>query len=383
MRTRSRPQRSRKVSCVIFDSREEADTPPRVTIRQSTKKRNQSEVCGTSTYRSKKQSLAVQQPLLALNTRSSPKQLFNAMMRLSDRQKEAINKMGFGGLLGFSVNGIPDKIAFHVVDNFDADSISLNLGNRILLLDGGLISKLLRIRDKGLCFTDIKEAKTLHPSLKAWRARIPLTSYITLSLVSVEIQNDKNGYIKDKILKRLTANTRYEDYNWCGFIIGCLRKCKKKWRPWDPKCCWAGHLTILTVNSTRRPAYNTGDGVRAIHYSTKELLTRRQNYEISNGGFSRGQVKPLSDGIAEKGVSEQRVNFCGAGKNDESTSGATSCVDKCVDELVALRSRIKKALSHRLTEEPNNEVHQRLKRKYIEVLDVLQCFPAEELETFE
>ncbi|KAJ0623380.1 hypothetical protein HanIR_Chr01g0031241 [Helianthus annuus] len=169
--TRSRPRRNRKVSCVIFDCSEEADTPPRLTVRQPTKKRNQSEVCGTITHRSKKQSLVVQQPLPALNTRPSPKQLFNAMMRLSDRQKEAINKMGFGGLLGFSVNGIPEKIAFHVVDNFDADSMmTLNLGNS-RLLDGGLISKLLGIRDAGLCFNDVEEANTLHPSLKAWRAR--------------------------------------------------------------------------------------------------------------------------------------------------------------------------------------------------------------------
>ncbi|MFS7892066.1 hypothetical protein Hanom_Chr00s000496g01646651 [Helianthus anomalus] len=132
-----------------------------------------------------------------------------------------------------------------------------------------------------------------------------------------------------------------------------------------------------------KPASNTGDGVRAIHYWTKELLTSRQDYEISNGGFGRGQVKPLSDGIAEKGASEQRVNSCAAEKNDEGTSGETSCVDKWVDELDALRSRIEKALSDRLTVEPDNEYQRRLKRKYIEVLDVLPCLSAERLDTFE
>ncbi|KAF5803921.1 hypothetical protein HanRHA438_Chr06g0286221 [Helianthus annuus] len=110
---------------------------------------------------------------------------------------------------------------------------------------------------------------------------------------------------------------------------------------------------------------NTGDGVRAIHYCTKELLTRRQDYEISNGGFGRGQVKPLSDGIADKGAGEQ-----------------TSYVDKWVDELAALRFRIEKALSDRLAVEPDNGVHMRLKRRYTEVLDVLPCWPAEQLETF-
>ncbi|MFS7984369.1 hypothetical protein Hanom_Chr11g00985671 [Helianthus anomalus] len=38
----------------------------------------------------------------------------------------------------------------------------------------------------------------------------------------------QNGYVKDKVLKRLTAETRYEDFNWCSFIIDCLKKYKKK-----------------------------------------------------------------------------------------------------------------------------------------------------------
>ncbi|KAJ0618757.1 hypothetical protein HanHA89_Chr02g0057221 [Helianthus annuus] len=194
------------------------------------------------------------------------------MMGLSERQKEAIIQMGFGGLIGFCVNGVPEKLAYHVVDNFDAHSMTLNLGNSGLLVDGGVISKLLGIRDSGSNFADVEEARMLHPSLEEWRARFPPSSYIAPSLISAAIQDDKyedmaqfctdfallflttmassqqNGYVKDRVLKRLTTETRYEDFNWCAFIVDCLRKCKKKWRPLDPKCCWAGPLTILTVS---------------------------------------------------------------------------------------------------------------------------------------
>ncbi|XP_035843498.1 uncharacterized protein LOC110930136 [Helianthus annuus] len=315
------------------------------------------------------------------------------MMVLSDRQKESIKAMGFGGLLGLSVNGIPEKLAFHVVDSFDAKSMTLNIGNASLVVDAGLISKLLGIRNTGLRFADVEVAKTLPPSLKAWRARFPPTTYKAPSLISAEIQKDtysdmaffrtdfallfltamgssqQNGYVKDKILKRLTAETRYEDYNWCEFIIECLRKCKKKWRPSDPKCCWVGPLTVLTllyVDCTQQPACNTGVGVRALHYWTKDLLTRRQDYEIANGGFGRGRVKPLSEAPAENGGAEQ-----------------ASIVDEWLQELAALRSKIEKTLSDRLNLDPDNEDHRRLKRKYLEVLDMLPCLPDEGLETFE
>ncbi|MFS7984368.1 hypothetical protein Hanom_Chr11g00985661 [Helianthus anomalus] len=54
-----------------------------------------------------------------------------------------------------------------------------------------------------------------------------------------------------------------------------------------------------------------------------------------------------------------RVISCAAEKNDEGTSGETSCLDKWVDDLPALRSRIEQALRDRLAMEPDNEVHRR------------------------
>ncbi|KAJ0640236.1 hypothetical protein HanLR1_Chr16g0613071 [Helianthus annuus] len=160
--------------------------------RQPSRKRNQSvSPRSDARHRTKSQNLVVQQPLPLLNTRLSPKQLFNAMVRFSARQKEAVKNMGLGGMLGFNVNGIPEKLAFHIVDQFDADSMTLNLGSSKLVVDGGLISKLLGIRDEVWCFSDVEPTKTLHPSLKVWRAKYPPTSYIAPSLVSSEIQRDK------------------------------------------------------------------------------------------------------------------------------------------------------------------------------------------------
>ncbi|KAF5789246.1 hypothetical protein HanXRQr2_Chr09g0368891 [Helianthus annuus] len=134
---------------------------------------------------------------------------------------------------------------------------------------------------------------------------------------------------------------------------------------------------------TRHPACNTGVGVRAILYQTKDLLTRRQDYEIANGGFGRGQVKPLSDAPAENGGGEHIANSSTAEKNDEGMGGQASSVDEWLQELAALRSKIEKTLSDRLNLEPDNEDHRRLKRKYLEVLDMLPCLPDEGLDTFE
>ncbi|MFS8004496.1 hypothetical protein Hanom_Chr13g01226531 [Helianthus anomalus] len=93
--TRSRRQRNSHVACVLFDSSDEDDTPPRAIVKRQTTKRKQSDYCGSPTKRRKKHRQPAQQHIPTLNTRSSPKQLFSAMMVLSDRQKEAIKATGF------------------------------------------------------------------------------------------------------------------------------------------------------------------------------------------------------------------------------------------------------------------------------------------------
>ncbi|MFS7955432.1 hypothetical protein Hanom_Chr07g00642581 [Helianthus anomalus] len=85
---------------------------------------------------------------------------------MSRRQEEVVKEMGFGGLLGFVVDDIPKKPAIHVVEQFDADNLTLNVGNTQLVVTTTLISKLLGIREGGLSFGVIMPSKTLHPSLK-------------------------------------------------------------------------------------------------------------------------------------------------------------------------------------------------------------------------
>ncbi|KAM0035751.1 hypothetical protein Hdeb2414_s0015g00450221 [Helianthus debilis subsp. tardiflorus] len=54
-----------------------------------------------------------------------------------------------------------------------------------------------------------------------------------------------------------------------------------------------------------------------------------------------------------------------------------------VTRVSCFKVQIEKTLSDRLNLEPDNEDHKRLKRKYLEVLDVLPCLPDDGLETFE
>ncbi|MFS7921840.1 hypothetical protein Hanom_Chr03g00241651 [Helianthus anomalus] len=170
--------------------------------------------------------------------------------------------------------------------------------------------------------------------------------------------------VNDKILKRLIADTNFEEYDWCTYIVECLRKCKKKWKPKDPNSWWAGPISMLTllyVDSTELPAMNTKAGVRAIQLWTKDILSRRQDYEVKNGGFGHGKLKAINVGAVDDFV---------------------DCIEKWVTMMAALRVKIKTHLGARLMEEPNNTVFVGLKSRYVEVLDDEPIWPREGLDSF-
>ncbi|KAJ0630070.1 hypothetical protein HanHA300_Chr00c0516g0776141 [Helianthus annuus] len=134
---------------VLFDALDDTESPNRVmATRTSTNKHieilNISDGC---TRHEKKLEVVKRKEIPSLKTRSSPKKLYNAISYMSQRQEEAVKEMGFGGLLGFVVDEIFEKLAFHVVDQFDADRLTLNLGKAQLPMTSTLISKLLGIRE--------------------------------------------------------------------------------------------------------------------------------------------------------------------------------------------------------------------------------------------
>ncbi|MFS7945886.1 hypothetical protein Hanom_Chr06g00529381 [Helianthus anomalus] len=188
-----------------------------------------------------------------------------------------------------------------------------------------------------------------------------------------------NGYVNDKILKRLTADTRSEEYDWCAYIVDCLRKCKKKWKPKYPNSWWVGALTILTflyVDIRELAALITRAGLRAIQFWTRDMLTRRQDYETSNGGFGQGNSKAISVGAVDAGDDVDEETF--ANKHE-----VVDCVEKCVDRLAAVRVKIEMHLGARLTEDPNNKGLPGLKRRYIDVLNYVPVWPTDGSDSFE
>ncbi|KVI03137.1 hypothetical protein Ccrd_018569 [Cynara cardunculus var. scolymus] len=62
-----------------------------------------------------------------LRTRTSPRTLYQTIVGLNDAQKIAVKQMGLGALLEMTINGVPTKLGFFVVDNLDVKKMELKL----------------------------------------------------------------------------------------------------------------------------------------------------------------------------------------------------------------------------------------------------------------
>ncbi|KAI3727897.1 hypothetical protein L6452_16525 [Arctium lappa] len=65
--------------------------------------------------------------VVGIRTKTSPMILHQTIDDLNNKQIEAVKEMGLGSLLNMTVDGIPSKLGFFVVNNLDTNSMQLHL----------------------------------------------------------------------------------------------------------------------------------------------------------------------------------------------------------------------------------------------------------------
>ncbi|KAK9048810.1 hypothetical protein SSX86_032223, partial [Deinandra increscens subsp. villosa] len=167
-----------------------------------------------------------------IRTRSSTAQFHRCIQILRHHQKQAVRNMGFGQLLTFMVNGLPAKLAYYVVDNFDPKLMVIKVG----------------------------------------RLKETVLDYISSD---VDFKHVDWVYYIIEAIKGCKERWRRED-NTSEFA-GPL-----------------AILMLLYVDSTKCNGMVVDDSVNAITFWTKQNLKFRQELEIQNGCFGKVKLKRLS-----------------------------------------------------------------------------------------
>lgn len=204
-----------------------------------------------------------------IRTRTSPKSLFNAIQGLKENQRNALVEMGFEGMLGFRVDGIPSKLGFYVVDNFDHREMRLHLKNGSIEITTNSVHDMFGIPNgptklEDLVINDeVESSVSVFKEIHGKNKILPndVAKYIASSteadwnfkmnflvlFANIMGESMHNGYCTLNILSYIQRQTNVRDINWCGYIMDCLKRTKEGWSRDNPGSKYSGPLTFLTV----------------------------------------------------------------------------------------------------------------------------------------
>ncbi|KAJ0810299.1 hypothetical protein HanPI659440_Chr01g0025491 [Helianthus annuus] len=106
-----------------------------------------------------------------IRTRSAPLQFYKCVRALTEQQRDAVRQMAFGRLLTFSVDGLPAKLGYFVVDNFNPDKMVICTPAGDIKVNRKVIHKLLGILTGGQKISSIDKLPMLIDAIADWRAR--------------------------------------------------------------------------------------------------------------------------------------------------------------------------------------------------------------------
>ncbi|KAJ0606844.1 hypothetical protein HanHA89_Chr03g0089731 [Helianthus annuus] len=275
----------------------------------------------TAKSRKRKPKTNVREPLLfSIRTRSSPRKMYECIYALTEKQRKIVRKMGFGKILSLKVDTIPGKVAHFVVDQFDPNTMEIKFGRIAIKVDEEAIHQLLGLPNSGFDLTAVTPPKENTALGKAYKKRhdnkftikakkiVEKISFgedkeglmfkldFIVLFINTMVECHINGLCKAGIVDLLNEDMDFSKINWCKYIVHIIKRCKKVWVPRDLSSYFRGALTILTllyVDSVTCKGINEERTCSALEYWTSQRLQLREDMEIEQGGFGRGDLRGL------------------------------------------------------------------------------------------
>lgn len=95
--------------------------------------------------------------------------LHRLLPNLSTKQKEDVNEMGFGDVLGFSIKDVPTRLSYWLLDNFDEDRCVLNVDGKDISITRETVRDVLGLPMGNVPVKAVDEADCRHPLVVEWK----------------------------------------------------------------------------------------------------------------------------------------------------------------------------------------------------------------------
>ena len=206
---------------------------------------------------------------LRLRIRNPAKPLANVMKLLTDAQENSLKDMGFKQFLGFKAGRVPSLLARWILLNYNPITSVLHAGDVNINITSKTVNDIFGIPIGGEKIEELSQAKKTDGVIDEWRAqffgsnesitsssvakkilenkddagRIFKLNFLVL-FVTLMIESTTTGTVNQKFLTCLKNDTDYKKFDWCEYLLRCLKRTRKHWKGGS----YNGPIIFLTVS---------------------------------------------------------------------------------------------------------------------------------------
>nr|XP_043630987.1 uncharacterized protein LOC122602356 isoform X2 [Erigeron canadensis] len=193
-----------------------------------------------------------------LTSRMVPFQLVAILSSLTTIQKQQLTEIGFGSLVDFKIKYLPMKLAQELVDRLDAENCEMMVDGKLLKITKQNEHDILGFPMGRVKVKDFKRAEMgTNTLVLTWKMRYPNPKYIQvtgvremienqpqggwnykidilLSIISIMCEEISCGIVNQRVLGSIDSEDDIRKLDWCGYLIECLKRSKKKWEKDNP-----------------------------------------------------------------------------------------------------------------------------------------------------
>jgi len=200
-----------------------------------------------------------------IRTRSSPYTLCELIEKLTDEKVDVIKKMGFGSVLNYNINCMPTRLGYWLLSNYNPTSNVLNLGYTEVTITTSLVRDILGIPMGDIQLKELNKPTEKDQVVAEFRQqfqKIPTAGDVvdfihsstdtsrlfTLNFLvvfnTIMGETSQGGTVNMKFLTSLKMGVDITTFDWCSYLLTCLRRTKAGW---NGKQHYNGPLVFLAV----------------------------------------------------------------------------------------------------------------------------------------
>lgn len=189
----------------------------------------------------------------------------------NDNQKSTVNEIGFGFIGDFVVKKFGRDLCFWILENYDEKRNVLCVNNQVIHITKKSVHDIYGLPMGNIPMILPIKSRFGDPIIKKWRDQfgkdkerirlVDLKNFLEKSTdfgemfilnflvayVTIMIDAPAMGTCNQKFLENFNEHLNVKEFDWCGFVIECLKESKKGLNL-NSKTQYAGPVAFLVVS---------------------------------------------------------------------------------------------------------------------------------------